>query len=455
MSQDTATSHTTPPPQPINKPRRCRYIKTAGDQCRAKAMTGNHYCYSHKYNRRPTFAGVKGYDRVAFLEDAASIQLMLSQVMQGVLDQTFDHHAARTMFYGCQVASGLVRLDMLNQRWLAENKQTSPEQVSETTKSENSEPLGVDEEYRGPTGTFDPQWSFSKYLYEQQCEEMGQPKPTCAADFPASGWLTEDEVKEDPEQFIKRYQARKLKLYEEAQAAKKASGEQSAQCPTGELATKDCHPEPSAQRAVEGPATKDCHPERSAQRAVEGPAFSSVPHSPAKPCPCGGLYAGDPCDDCLARQQRNAPPAQHRLPASLDLKAAADPSTAEPCTLHPVPCTPHSCHPPSCNPPSCCLPFQVPKEKRYCPTRSKQGPSGNNPSPRGTAQVIIAELRRLLLSGYAKSLPSFSQMTLSGDTALDECVEALARVHKSSGVTESQTKNAPAPGGTRCGSVSG
>ena len=424
MSQDTAASDTTPESQPTTKPRRCRYIKTAGDQCRAKAMTGNHYCYSHKYNRMPTFAGVKGYDRVAFLEDAASIQLILSQAMQGLLERSLDHHSARSMFYGCQVASGLVRLDMLNQRWLAENNQSIPEQVTETTKSENSEPLGVDEEYRGPTGTFEPQWSFSKYLYEQQCEEMGQPKPTCAADFPASGWLTDEEVKEDPEEFVKRYRARRLKLHEEAQAAKKPAAEQSAHCPTEEPAINDCHPERSAQPAAEGPATKDCHPERSAQRAAEGPAFfpnnsssqdqteehrprkqAAQPKSSAKSCPCGGLYAGDPCNECLDRQQRNAAPAIDYKPStgSLDLKAAAEPCTSERSTLKAEPCLSETC---TLHPSPCTLPFQVPKEKGYCPTPTKENACGNNPPPRVAAQAVIAELRRLMLSGFANRLPS-------------------------------------------------
>jgi len=406
MSQDTAASDTTPESQPTTKPRRCRYIKTAGDQCRAKAMTGNHYCYSHKYNRRPTFAGVKGYDRVAFLEDAASIQLILSQAMQGLLERSLDHHSARSMFYGCQVASGLVRLDMLNQRWLAENNQSIPEQVTETTKSENSEPLGVDEEYRGPTGTFEPQWSFSKYLYEQQCEEMGQPKPTCAADFPASGWLTDEEVKEDPEEFVKRYRARRLKLHEEAQAAKKPAAEQSAHCPTEEPAINDCHPERSAQPAAEGPAFFPNNSSSQDQTEEHRPRKQAAqPKSSAKSCPCGGLYAGDPCNECLDRQQRNAAPAIDYKPStgSLDLKAAAEPCTSERSTLKAEPCLSETC---TLHPAPCTLPFQVPKEKGYCPTPTKENACGNNPPPRVAAQAVIAELRRLMLSGFANRLPS-------------------------------------------------
>lgn len=56
---------------PFTAPRRCRYIKTSGEQCKGRAMLGNHYCYCHKQNRNPRMAPVHGYDRVAFLEDTA------------------------------------------------------------------------------------------------------------------------------------------------------------------------------------------------------------------------------------------------------------------------------------------------------------------------------------------------------------------------------------------------
>jgi len=452
------------PANPMRKQRQCRYIKTSGEQCRAQAMTGNHYCYSHKYNRRPTFTGVKGYDRVAFLEDAASIQLALSQTMQGLLDRDLDHNTARAVFYGCAVASGLVRLDFVRERWLTENKQPIPGQVTETSKSEDSEPLAPEHEYRGPSGVFEPQWSFSKYLYEQQCEEMGQPKPTCAADFPASGWLTDDEVAEDPEDFAKRYRTRKLKLSEQAQAAKATPASAADSVPNSAAGSAQNHPEPStaqpeqiietsaqqpmqsgieAQPAAEAqslnthPQTEVAIPPAAGAAAYEGPVSSIARHSASssnlqdhtghsntesrvhasgRRCRCGGLYGGDPCNDCLDRQQRNASPAQDRSAnsASLDLKASAEQHHSEPGALSPEPrskpcseprsepCSipgarcPAPCPIPTCAPmanrPSakdcsllpvpCSLSSQVPNQKGYPPTPSKQCPSPTCPSPR-------------------------------------------------------------------------
>ena len=398
------------PANPMKKSRQCRFIKTSGEQCRSEAMTGNHYCFSHKYNRKPTFTGVRGYDRVAFLEDAASIQLALSQTMQGLLDRIVDHHTARAVFYGCSVAASLVRLDFARERWLTENKQPIPGQVTETTKAEDSEPLAPEKEYRGPTGVFEPQWSWSKYLYERDCEELGQIKPTCAADFPASGWLTEDEIKEDPQDWIKRTKGRKLALYEKCKAVERERNPERFYIPSPESKPDPStrpNLEPNSEPNPELSPEPDSEPstEKSAERNPEpndknnpDAARSTNCHPAHQPCACGGLYGGNPCDECLDRQQRNAPPAQDRsaYSASLDLKASADTRCSETCTLNAERRSDHcpliTDHCPaaasSLFPVACSLPLGVPKEKSYPPTNTKQSscrtyPSSSNfPAPR-------------------------------------------------------------------------
>ena len=216
--------------QPLLPKQRCRHIKTGGEQCRSLAMTGNHYCWHHRWYRKPHYAGVKGYDRVAFLEDVASVQLILSQGMQGLIDCTIDPTRARTLFYGCQVASGLVRLDMSHQRWLAETKQQPEEPVREATNID-TDPLAPPQEYRGPDGQFEPYWSFSKYMYEQQCEEAGRPKPTCPADMPASGWMDEEEYFEDPAEWNQRYDEKVKAARKQAATRTEESAEQEKEAP--------------------------------------------------------------------------------------------------------------------------------------------------------------------------------------------------------------------------------
>jgi hypothetical protein len=169
--------------------------------------------------------------------------------------------------------------------------------------------IGPREEYRGPTGVFEPQWSWSKYMYEKECEQLGLPTPTCAADFPKSGWLTEDEVKTDPARLVQGYHARvraeKDRLFfirKEESAAALAAG----------------LPDPHEHLKADNP---DC-PSRT--KVCGGPlAFSACPDCRAKRTPGMGF-------DDLDNEVFNDPIADE---PPLDLKAAAD-SSSERCTLN-------------------------------------------------------------------------------------------------------------------------
>jgi hypothetical protein len=292
------------PQNPLKTPRQCRYIRTGGDQCRGRALTGNHYCHSHKQNRQPTFAGVKGYDRVAFLEDHASIELVTSQIMQGLLDRTVEPDRARAAASLLTVSNTTVRDRLAHERWLLRNKLPLPEQVEETIRLDCDE-LAPEKEYRGPTGTFEPQWSVSKYIYEQQCEQAGKPSPTCAADFPASGWLTEDEIKETPADFAARYEARIAELKrqrkeeDQAEAAAAAHAQHRQQNDGDQNGAAQNNHEPQAEASEPQPesqqTTSEPQPETSPEttldlNAVAEPERLSVPCT-LSPAPCKGVPA--------------------------------------------------------------------------------------------------------------------------------------------------------------------
>ena len=190
-----------PPPADYTTLRRCRALRANGVQCRNNALRGQDLCVSHASNRFPTFPDPRRL-RVPLLEDHSSIQLIATQVMEGLLSGKLKPSSARTAFYGCQVVAGLLPRP-------ARMAPAPPEEpIVEMDCDMEGIPVGPREKYKGPTGTFEPQWSMSKYRYEKECERLGKPKPTCAADFPASGWLTEDEIKEDPNHFCDRYEAR-------------------------------------------------------------------------------------------------------------------------------------------------------------------------------------------------------------------------------------------------------
>jgi hypothetical protein len=214
---DTNTTTPTPEPEPQNplrKPRLCGYIKRGGERCRGRAVVGHHYCQSHRFNSHPSFTGVKGYDRVGFLEDTASIQYTASQILQGLLDRTVEPDRARAASALLNTTNTALRDLRVHERWLLQNNIPLPEQVAATVRRDGEE-LAPEKEYVGPSGAFEPQWSMAKYMYEQECEQAGRPKPTCAADFPPEGWLTEEEMTEqqtDPAALIHRYQAELAEL---------------------------------------------------------------------------------------------------------------------------------------------------------------------------------------------------------------------------------------------------
>jgi hypothetical protein len=220
MSTPTLTSPEAPTPTAPKPKRRCRSLRTNGTQCNSWTLGDNgDFCYTHSHYRHPECPRKGSKIVMPLLEDHSAIQLVLSQLSHGIFSGALDNASARTLAYVCQVAAfTLPRPATPNAKSAAPANLQEP--VADVVTTPDGEHLAPIEKYQGPTGTFEPQWSFSKYLYEKQCEELGQPKPTCAADYPASGWLTEEEMKEDPEEWIKRTHAHKLELYKADDARK-------------------------------------------------------------------------------------------------------------------------------------------------------------------------------------------------------------------------------------------
>jgi hypothetical protein len=247
--------------------------------------------------------------------------------MQGLLDGKIDNHRARTAFYGCSVAGNMVRTELMRERWFAESKRPIPEPVTEVIHEECG-PLAPEKEYRGPTGVFEPQWSWSKYMYEKECEQLGLPTPTCAADFPKSGWLTEEEINTDPAKLVRGYHARVRAETDRLFFIRKA--ESAAALAAG-------LPDPHEHLKADNP---DC-PSRT--KVCGGPlAFSACPDCRAKRTP--GMGFDDLDNEVFNEEPELEDPIAD--PTDLDLKAAAD-SRPEPCALSSEPCTPRSANRPS------------------------------------------------------------------------------------------------------------
>jgi hypothetical protein len=324
--------------------RRCRSLTTRGIQCRHSAMRGFDYCCAH-FNRGPIVLGKPGRIVVPLLEDHSAIQLMCTRICHASLNKEIDADAARQALSACKIAASTLPRSPRVQT--LDKPEPIPEAVSNYHADEYGSWIGPREQYRGPTGTFEPQWSWSKYLYEKECEELGQIRPTCAADFPASGWLTEEEMKETNEEWAKRTKGRQLALYERTKAAERErhperfyiprpeSKSETTSAPKSAPATKptaepnlaptaqpNSAPSPGSVPAPNTAPSPEKNPEPRDTNNSDTPKSTA---SRQQPCPCGGLYGGDPCDECLDRQQRNAPPATNytAYTGSFDLKAEA------------------------------------------------------------------------------------------------------------------------------------
>lgn len=103
----------------MNVPR-CRYIKTNGLICKSPSLNGRVYCYFHRrLNDRNYVYRLHEANQVSLatgaslpitgLEDAESVQLALSVVVNALCVGDLDPQRARAILYGLQLASNNAR----------------------------------------------------------------------------------------------------------------------------------------------------------------------------------------------------------------------------------------------------------------------------------------------------------------------------------------------------------
>lgn len=200
-SEAPKTAATKPAP---NENRRCRYLTVRGLQCNSTALRGHNFCHTHSNFRHPELPPKGSRVVLPLLEDHSSIQLVLSQIAQGLLSGAIDKDTACALAYTCQVATCTLPRPVAPRSKPADQPTPPQQPVAEVTVSPDGEPLGPDEPYRAPGGA-PPTWSFDKFLLDQHCQLLNLPPVTRPEDLPPSGWLTEEEMKErkrDPEGFF-------------------------------------------------------------------------------------------------------------------------------------------------------------------------------------------------------------------------------------------------------------
>src|SRR5216684_227308 len=98
---------------------RCQHIKVSGTQCGSPALRSKNFCFYHQQNRPLT---VECYSEQQYatgeidlpvFEDAHSIQTVIRQVVQMVLQKRIERKTASLLLYALQIASSnLKRMEL-------------------------------------------------------------------------------------------------------------------------------------------------------------------------------------------------------------------------------------------------------------------------------------------------------------------------------------------------------
>ena len=98
---------------------RCRHIKVSGTQCGSPALRNKNFCFYHQQNRPLTVECYSegeyatGEIDLPVFEDAHSIQTVIRQVVQMVLQKRIERKTASLLLYALQIASSnLKRMDL-------------------------------------------------------------------------------------------------------------------------------------------------------------------------------------------------------------------------------------------------------------------------------------------------------------------------------------------------------
>lgn len=86
---------------------RCQHTRMNGMRCGSPALTGGSLCRLHQHALRPKHPDY----RLPFVEDAATAQLALNQILRALQDKAYDLKTCALMLYDLQIAcSNLKRL---------------------------------------------------------------------------------------------------------------------------------------------------------------------------------------------------------------------------------------------------------------------------------------------------------------------------------------------------------
>jgi hypothetical protein len=116
---------------------RCQHIKVSGTQCGSPALRKKSFCFYHQQNRPLTVECYSegqyatGEIDLPVFEDAHSIQTVIRQVVQMVLQKRIERKTASLLLYALQIASSNLKR-MEHEKPQPEQVVTDPDTVSQT-----------------------------------------------------------------------------------------------------------------------------------------------------------------------------------------------------------------------------------------------------------------------------------------------------------------------------------
>lgn len=126
---------------PYNPAPRCRHIKVNGTQCGSPALRDKNFCFYHQQNRPwnvECYSDGKyatGEIPLPYFEDAHSIQTVIRQVVQMVLQKRIERKTASLLLYALQIASSNLKR--------MEQEKPQPEQVVTDMGTESGTPIAA------------------------------------------------------------------------------------------------------------------------------------------------------------------------------------------------------------------------------------------------------------------------------------------------------------------------
>jgi len=120
---------------------RCRHIKVNGTQCGSPALRNKNFCFYHQQDRPLTVECYSegpyatGEIALPLFEDAHSVQAVIRQVVQMVLQKRLERKTASLLLYALQIASSnLKRMEL---------EKPQPEQVVIDLEKESETPMAA------------------------------------------------------------------------------------------------------------------------------------------------------------------------------------------------------------------------------------------------------------------------------------------------------------------------